>query len=153
MKNKIFFLIFIAFVAFSNCSKQIKRVEISDGEFLFNIENYKKHYNIETYLKTFDVGVRFNEPISKDKIKLGCLEVIIGLCNDQEQRTILTPDVRYFYSDYENEMVNKIYFQSIILDDKEFINEVEVSVINAFDFSEGSELLISNLNSEFFFDQ
>lgn len=154
MKNNILFaLIFIMVIFFTGCSKPIKKLEISDGEFLFTNENFKKQYTIEAYLKSFDVGVIFKEPILKDKIILGSLEVIISLNKGPDQKITLSPDVRYFYSNYENNLVNKIYFQSITLDDKEFINELEISVIKAFDFPNVSELLISNLDSEFFFDQ
>lgn len=154
MKNNIVFaFIFIMAIFFSGCSKPIKKLEISDGEFLFTSVNFNKQYKIETYLKSFDVGVNFMEPILKDKIILGYLEVIISFNNGQKQKITLTPDVRYFYSDYENNLVNKICFHSIMLDDKEFINEIEISVINAFIFPSESELLISNLDSEFFFDQ
>lgn len=154
MKNNILFaLIFIMVIFFTGCSKPIKKLEISDGEFLFTNENFKKQYTIEAYLKSFDVGVIFKEPILKDKIILGSLEVIISLNKGPDQKITLSPDVRYFYSNYENNLVNKIYFQSITLDDKEFINELEISVIKAFDFPNVSELLISNLDSEIFFDQ
>ena len=143
MKNNILFaLIFIMVIFFTGCSKPIKKLEISDGEFLFTNENFKKQYTIEAYLKSFDVGVIFKEPILKDKIILGSLEVIISLNKGPDQKITLSPDVRYFYSNYENNLVNKIYFQSITLDDKEFINELEISVIKAFDFPNVSELLI-----------
>lgn len=151
MKSKILFIsFFVMFICFSACSKKIKKLEISDSEFLFNIMNFTKQYKIETYLTSFDVGIYFKEPILKENIELGSLGVCI---NGQEQRVILKPDVRFFYSDYKNNLVNKIYFQNITLADKKYIQELEVSVIDIFSFPAETELLINNFDSEFFFDK
>lgn len=154
MKNKIvFFLIFAMFICIFACSKQIKKFEISDDEFLFNTIGFKKHYKIDTYLYAFDVGVYFKQPVLKDDIKLGTLEVAIISESKQEQKIILNPIVSFFYSDYENNLVNKIYFQTVELDHKQFIQELDVSIINIFSVPIESELVITNFETELFFEQ
>lgn len=151
MKSKILFIsFFVMFICFSACSKKIKKLEISDSEFLFNIMNFTKQYKIETYLTSFDVGIYFKEPILKENIELGSLGVCI---NGQEQRVILKPDVRFFYSDYKNNLVNRICFQTIDLDDKQFIQELGVSIINSFSVPSESELVITNFGTELLFEQ
>ena len=150
MKSKIFISFFVMFICFSACSKKIKKLEISDSEFLFNIMNFTKQYKIETYLTSFDVGIYFKEPILKENIELGSLGVCI---NGQEQRVILKPDVRFFYSDYKNNLVNRICFQTIDLDDKQFIQELGVSIINSFSVPSESELVITNFGTELLFEQ
>ena len=151
MKSKILFIsFFVMLICYSACSKKIKKLEISDSEFLFNIMNFTKQYKIETYLTSFDVGIYFKEPILKENIELGSLGVCI---NGQEQRVILKPDVRFFYSDYKNNLVNRICFQTIDLDDKQFIQELGVSIINSFSVPSESELVITNFGTELLFEQ
>lgn len=154
MRNKILvFSIFTMFICFFACSKQIKKLEISDAEFLFNIMNFKKLYKVETYLQAFDVGVHFKQPVLKDDIKLGTLGVTVVFENGQKQEIMLNPVVSFFYSDYENNLINRIYFQTIELDAKQFIQELDVSIINSFSFPSESELLISNFGTELFFEK
>ena len=154
MRNKILvFSIFTMFICFFACSKQIKKLEISDAEFLFNTMNFKKLYKVETYLQAFDVGVHFKQPVSKDDIKLGTLGVTVVFENGQKQEIMLNPVVSFFYSDYENNLINRIYFQTIELDAKQFIQELDVSIINSFSFPSESELLISNFGTELFFEK
>lgn len=154
MRNKILvFSIFTMFICFFACSKQIKKLEISDAEFLFNTMNFKKLYKVETYLQAFDVGVHFKQPVLKDDIKLGTLGVTVVFENGQKQEIMLNPVVSFFYSDYENNLINRIYFQTIELDAKQFIQELDVSIINSFSFPSESELLISNFGTELFFEK
>ena len=97
MKNKkLLFLIFAMTICVLACSKQINKLEISDDNFLFNAIGFKKQYKVETYLRAFDVGVYFKQPISKDDIKLGILEISIVSENGQEQKIMLTLGVRFF---------------------------------------------------------
>ena len=64
MKNKmLFFLIFATLICVFACSRQIKKLEISDDEFLFNTIGFKKHYKVETYLQAFAIGVYFKQPV------------------------------------------------------------------------------------------
>lgn len=154
MKNKkLLFLIFAMIICVLACSKQINKLEISDDNFLFNASGFKKQYKVETYLRAFDVGVYFKQPISKDDIKLGILEVSIVSENGQEQKIMLTPGVRFFYSDYKNKFINRIYFKTIDLGNKQFVQELNVSIINSFSVPIESELLITNFGTELFFVQ
>ncbi|MBQ7882552.1 MAG: hypothetical protein IJ312_07570 [Treponema sp.] len=154
MKNKkLLFLIFAMTICVLACSKQINKLEISDDNFLFNAIGFKKQYKVETYLRAFDVGVYFKQPISKDDIKLGMLEVSIVSENGQEQKIMLIPNVRFFYSDYKNNLVNRIYFETINLGNEQFVQELNVSLINSFSVPVESELLITNLGTELFFVQ
>lgn len=154
MKNKkLLFLIFAMTICVLACSKQINKLEISDDNFLFNAIGFKKQYKVETYLRAFDVGVYFKQPISKDDIKLGILEVSIVSEKGQEQKIMLTPGVRFFYSDYKNKFVNRIYFETIDLGNEQFVQELNVSLINSFSVPIESELLITNLGTELFFVQ
>ena len=152
MKNK-FFLIFTVFICIFSCSNQIKKLEILDDEFLFNTNGFKKHYKVQTYLQAFDVGIHLKQPVLKDDIKLGTLNVAIVSEYGQEQKIMLNPVARFFYSDYENNLVNKIYFQTIKLEHKQFIQELDVSVINSFSVPIESKLVITNFGTELFFEQ
>ena len=154
MKNKmLFFLIFATLICVFACSRQIKKLEISDDEFLFNTIGFKKHYKVESYLQAFAIGVYFKQPVLKDSIELGTLEVAIISENGQEQKILLNPVVRFFYNDYENNLVNRICFQTIDLDDKQFIQELGVSIINSFSVTSESELVITNFGTELLFEQ
>lgn len=95
----------------------------------------------------------FKQPISKDDIKLGILEVSIVSENGQEQKIMLTPGVRFFYSDYKNKFINRIYFKTIDLGNEQFVQELNVSIINSFSVPIESELLITNFGTELFFVQ
>ena len=155
MRNKLLFFTLCYIFLCSACSKQIKLLVITDEEFLFDIMNFQKQYKIETYLKSFEVGICFKQSVPKDEIKLGSLEITIIFDNGEKQNVILNPVVRYFYknnSDYKNNLVNKIYFKDITLDEKQFIQELNISVMNTFSFSSKSELLITNSGSQFFFE-
>lgn len=66
---------------------------------------------------------------------------------------MLNPDVRFFYSDYENNLVNRVCFKTIDLDDKQFIQELGVSIINSFSVPSESELVITNFGTELLFEQ
>lgn len=166
MRSKLLFFTLCYIFLCSACSKQIKLFKIfdtehikllaiTDEEFLFGIMNFKKQYKIETYLKSFEVGICFKQPVPKNEIKLGTLEITIVFDNEKKQNVILNPVVRYFYkdnSDYKNNLVNKIYFEDITLDEKQFIQELGISIIDTFYFSSESELLITNSGSQFFFE-
>lgn len=154
MKNKMLFsLFFVSLVCVFACSKQIKKLEISDDEFLFNTMSFKKMYKVETFLQAFEVGVHFKQPVLKDDIKLGTLKVTVVFENGHKQEIMLNPVVRFFYSDYEKNLVNRICFQTIELEAKQFIQELDVSIINSFSFPSESELLITNFGTELLFDQ
>ena len=59
----------------------------------------------------------------------------------------------FFYSDYKNKFVNRIYFETIDLGNEQFVQELNVSLINSFSVPIESELLITNLGTELFFVQ
>jgi hypothetical protein len=154
MKNKkLLFLIFAMTICVLGCSKEIRKLEISDDNFLFNTIGFKKNYDVETCLRAFNIGVHFKQPVLIDDIKLGTLEVTIVSENGQEQKIMLTPGVSFFYSDYKNKLVNRFYFETIDLGNEQFVQELNVSLINSFSVPIESELLITNLGTELFFVQ
>lgn len=165
MRNKLLFILCYIFLC-SACLKQIKLfkifdtehiklLEITDEEFLFGIKNFKKQYKIEAHLKSFEVDICFKQPVPKDEIKLGTLEITIVFNNGKKQNVILNQAVRYFYKDnidYKNDLVNKICFKDITLDETQFIHELDISIIDTFSFSSEPELLITNSGSQLFFE-
>ena len=153
MKNKIIFItlctLFMPFLF--GCSKKIKLVDIVDDNFLFNEINFSKRYAISSYLQSFDIGIVFTEPILKSDIKLGILELEIIFSNNETKRIIIDSSSRIFYSNFNKQLVNKIYLSPIDFENILFVKEIILSTKKTFPIEQKLKLLITNLDSELFF--
>ena len=83
---------------------------------------------------------------------LGNLEVKIMLENNITNKILDRENIRISYKDYNERLVNKIYFETIDLLKSEVIKKIEIKVLNNFLLNKKAELMITNLNSSLFFD-
>lgn len=150
-KNKIFLILcFLFFII--DCSRGIKRIDIVDDTFQFNKIGFSKTYEVSTYLHSFDIGIYFFEATPKSNIELGMLEVKIIFDNDRT--TVIYMDgseLRFFYSDIANQLVNKVNYPTVDFENTFFVKEIVISVNKTFNITSDSQLLITNLGSELFF--
>lgn len=153
MKNKLFSRAVLIFVLFFSCSKNIKFIEIIDDSFLFSKENYSKTYEISSNLDSLDIGISFNKEIKKEDLQLGSLEVTIIYANNKTKTVLLDSDCKFFYSEYNNQLVNKINFRTIDLEEVLFVKELILTIRTPYIISSDSKLFITNINSRFFFDE
>ena len=73
---------------------------------------------------------------------------------DNDRTTVIYMDgseLRFFYSDIANQLVNKVNYPTVDFENTFFVKEIVISVNKTFNITSDSQLLITNLGSELFF--
>ena len=154
MKNKmVFLLVFFLFPVFlySGTSK-IKKIEIFDDDFCFDVTGYSKSYEVLANLEYLDVALIFSKPIQEANIELGILEVELFLNDGESMNFSLESVSKIFYKNFGNKIVYKVYLTPINLKKKIFVREINFHVQKSFDNIPETSLLLTNSGSRFVFD-
>ena len=104
-------------------------------------------------IDSLDIGISFNKEIKKEDLQLGSIEVTIIYANNKTKTVLLDSDCKFFYSEYNNQLVNKINFRTIDLEEVLFVKELILTIRTPFIISSDSKLFITNINSRFFFNE
>ena len=150
--NNIMVFSFVTFIfLIFSCTNKIEKIELYDKKFLFEEDAFYKIYYINSSTKEIEIGIFFPDGILEQDIMLGNLEVKIMLENDITNKILDRENIRISYKDYNERLVNKIYFETIDLLKSEVIKKIEIKVLNNFLLNKKAELMITNLNSSLFF--